>query len=190
MKSNLVLIGFMGTGKTTNGRRLARKLHKEFVDTDTLIESRSNMSVEEIFSSYGEKYFRKLEKKIVREISKKNNKVISTGGGIILNPENIQLLKEKGYIFLLESSVDNIVYNLKNSYKRRPLLEKKNWKSEIIKLLNIRKKLYYNSADFIIRVDNKKHYHIVNEISKIYSRNVNKDIKFNYKKYKNNKINY
>lgn len=185
MKSNIVLIGFMGTGKTTNGRRLARKLHKEFIDTDFLIESIENMKIEDIFKEYGEEYFRKLEAKVVKDISTKKNKVISTGGGTILNPKNIQLLKNNGYVFLLESSIDNIVYNLKNSYKKRPLLEKKNWTNEVSKILNNRRELYYNSADFIIRVDNKNHYHIVNDISRLYFKNINKEINYKHKKYRN-----
>lgn len=189
MKSNIVLIGFMGTGKTTNGRRIARKLHKDFIDTDFLIESRENIKIEDIFKRYGEKYFRKLESRIIKEISTKKNKVISTGGGTILNPKNIQLLKKNGYVFFLESSMDNIIYNLKNSYKKRPLLEKKDWINEVEKLLSQRRKLYYDSADFVIRVDNKNHYHIVNEVSKIYFRNINKEINYKHKKYRNNKIN-
>ncbi|MBS4540001.1 shikimate kinase [Clostridium sp. D2Q-11] len=179
----------MGTGKTTNGRRVARKLHKEFIDTDFLIESKEGMSIDEIFKKHGEGYFRKLESRIVKEVSTKKNKVISTGGGTILNPKNVQLLKRNGYIFLLESSIDNIIYNLKNSYKKRPLLEKKDWTNEVVNILNRRHELYYNSADFIIRVDNKNHFHIVNEISKIYFRNINKEINYKHKKHRNHKNN-
>ncbi|NBI06659.1 shikimate kinase [Senegalia massiliensis] len=181
MKTNIVLIGFMGTGKTTNGRRLSRKLKKEFIDTDFLIEKKENMKVEDIFKKYGEVYFRELENQIIKEISKKENKIISTGGGTILNPQNIQLLKKNGFIFLLQSSTDNIIYNLKNSYKKRPLLEKKNWTKEVSILLNKRRKLYYRDADFVIKVDNKNHYTIVNEISRLYFKN---RYKKNYRKKK------
>ncbi|MGO1368235.1 MAG: shikimate kinase [Senegalia sp. (in: firmicutes)] len=174
MKTNIVLIGFMGTGKTTNGRRLSRKLKKEFIDTDFLIEKREGMKIEDIFKKYGENHFRKLENQVIKEISKKENKIISTGGGTVLNPDNIELLKKNGFIFLLQSSTDNIIYNLKNSYKKRPLLEKKNWTNEVSILLDKRKKLYYGNADFIIRVDNKNHYAIVNEITKLYFRNRHK----------------
>ena len=187
MKSNIILIGFMGTGKTTSGRRIAKKLKKGFIDTDFAIENREKMSVEDIFNKKGEKYFRRLESEVIRDISYKRNKVISTGGGTILNPRNIQMLKKNGYVFLLDSSVKHIVYNLKHSYKKRPLLERKDWINKVKKLLNKRKKLYYDNADFIIKVDNKNHSQIVSEISKVYYKHINKQIKYKHKRYRNNK---
>lgn len=164
MEQNIILIGFMGSGKTTNGRRLARKLNMDFIDTDSLIEEKNKISIEEIFKRYGEKYFRKLENETILSLSNCKSKVISTGGGIILNHRNIDILKENGIVILLESSVDNICNNLKNSYKKRPLIQKKNWKEDVRILMKERKELYENSADITVNVDGKKHNQIVNEI--------------------------
>lgn len=171
MKKNIVLIGFMGTGKTTNGRRVAKKLNIEFIDTDYLVESNNKIKIENIFKKYGENYFRFLENKVIKEISILENTVISTGGGIVLNPINIDLLKENGVVFLLNSTSKSICNNLKNSYRRRPILNKKGWEEEVEKLLNKRMDLYINSADYIINVEDKRHFEIVNEIINIYNKN-------------------
>lgn len=170
MKSNIVLIGFMGTGKTTNGRRLAKKLNKEFIDTDTLLECKNMIKIEEIFKRYGEKYFRKLETKVIKDIYTLKNKIISTGGGSVLNSDNIEMLKENGVVFLLDCTIDSICYNLKNSYKKRPLLNKRNWELEVEELYNKRREIYESSADYIINVQGKKHWQIVNEIISVYNK--------------------
>ncbi|MTI65421.1 MAG: shikimate kinase [Firmicutes bacterium] len=170
MKSNLVIIGFMGVGKTTNGRRVAKKLRKGFIDTDFFIEYNCNTKINKIFQRYGEAHFRKLEKKAVKEVSKRKNVVISTGGGVVLDPSNIKELKRNGIIILLQGSIKHITRNLENSYKKRPLLEKENWKMELRNILESRKKRYFNSSDYIIKVDGKSHGQIVNEIVKAYKR--------------------
>src|SRR5881398_1532646 len=91
---NLVLIGFMGTGKSSVGRLVAAQLHFEFLDTDELIESRAGRTIPEIFSQAGEKIFRELEAQLVGELSRAQKTVISTGGGLAADPANFASLKQ------------------------------------------------------------------------------------------------
>ncbi|WDV47952.1 shikimate kinase [Clostridiaceae bacterium M8S5] len=167
MKQNIILIGFMGSGKTTNGRRLAKKLNMKFIDTDDLIEENNNITITEIFKRYGEKYFRELEHKMIKELVDEHSSIISTGGGVIINPDNTKYLKQIGIVIYLRSTVDNICNNLRNSYKKRPLIQKKNWMDEVKSLMEKREAIYQNNADITIDVDNKKHNQIVNEICKV-----------------------
>ena len=169
---NIVLIGFMGTGKTTNGRRIAKKLDREFIDTDCYIESENKIKIDELFKRYGEKYFRLLENKAILNISNTTDKVISTGGGTILVSENVNLLKKNGIVFFLDSSVETICNHLKNSYRKRPLLNKRNWEKDVFNLLNERHNIYLNTADYVIKVDGKKHFQIVDEIIDIYNKSI------------------
>lgn len=120
-KKNIVLIGFMATGKTSAGKMLAQRLGREFIDTDALVEKKMGMSVSDIFTQYGEETFRKREADAVAEVASEENLVIATGGGIVLNPENIRRLREKGLLVLLETSPIVIARRVSNK-KDRPLL--------------------------------------------------------------------
>lgn len=165
MKSNIVLIGPSGIGKTTVGDYISKKLNLDFFDTDTLIENNENKSIEEIFIYKGESYFRKLEEKIIESLSKKKNIVIATGGGVVLNPINIALLNKTGRMFLLYGSVNWIAKNIKNSEITRPLIEEHHSVEEGIReLLEDRRDIYLNCSDYIIHVDNKSVKDISNEI--------------------------
>lgn len=162
---NIVLIGMSGVGKTTIGKSLSIVLNRRFVDTDNLIENKKAMKIEEIFKTYGEDYFRKLEFQIVKELYKEENLIISTGGGIVLNSNNITMLKENGIIIFLESSIDNLVNNIKKSTTKRPLLDNgKDIYNDMKIMYNNRKKLYLSSSEFIIFVDGKSIDEIVYEI--------------------------
>lgn len=168
---NIVLIGMSGVGKTTVGKVLATELNKNFFDTDILIETKFKISIEKIFSLYGETYFRELESKVIEEISNKENLIISTGGGTILDKNNITRLKKNGILILLDSSINNIVNNLKCSMVNRPLLNDKKGIYNKVKLMyNNRKDLYQSAADYIILVDNKSINEIVFEIRDIYDK--------------------
>lgn len=168
---NIVLIGMSGVGKTTIGKILSTVLNKNFIDTDILIETKSKISIEKIFSLYGETYFRVLESKVIEEISSEENLIISTGGGVILDENNITRLKKNGILILLDSSINNIVSNLKCSMINRPLLNDKKCIYNKVKLMyNNRKDLYQSAADFIILVDNKSISEIVFEIRDIYDK--------------------
>ena len=93
---NITLIGFMGTGKTTVGKRLAKRLGWEFVDLDALIEARTGRAIADIFTQHGEPVFRRLEQRWIRRVARGDQQVIATGGGAFLDPENRRLLKSGG----------------------------------------------------------------------------------------------
>ena len=122
MMKNIVLIGFMGSGKTTIGKSLEEKTDMVFVDTDELIEAYEGCKVSEIFADKGEAYFRRLEKETLKNLLEStDNKVISTGGGIVTNQENIPLLKQLGKVFYLRIKPETVVERLEGD-KTRPLL--------------------------------------------------------------------
>src|SRR3989304_2819948 len=98
MLRNVVVIGFMGTGKTVIGKRLAAELGYEFVDTDSLIEEQERQSVSEIFRNLGEVHFRKVEKRVIHQISDREGIVVATGGGAVLDPVNVVALRKRGFL--------------------------------------------------------------------------------------------
>ncbi|BDU50432.1 shikimate kinase [Haliovirga abyssi] len=171
MKKNIVLIGYMGTGKSTIGKILSKELKMEFIDTDLLIEKNIKMSIKDIFENFGEKYFRDLESKIAKEVSKLNNKIISTGGGIVLRDENINNLKKTGMVVLLKANADTI-YERVSKNSDRPLLNVENPKEKINKMLIERKLNYERFKDIEIETDNKT----VNEIFEIIKENYFKTV--------------
>ncbi|MDD5687931.1 MAG: shikimate kinase [Elusimicrobia bacterium] len=143
---NIILTGFMATGKSDVGREIARLLKMKFVDTDVLITEKAGMKISDIFSEKGEKYFRDIESEIAKEVGGYDNYVIATGGGIVLRQENIDNLKRNGKIINLKASVEKILERVsKNS--DRPLLNVGDKKSETEKLLYIRTP-HYEKCDF------------------------------------------
>lgn len=155
MKENIALIGFMGCGKTTVGRRLAKTLEMKFVDIDWIISSREGKSVSEIFSEKGEKYFRDLERSIILEESKLNNIVIATGGGAILDTENIKNLKKTSFVVYLDATIETIYNRIKNSKHRPLILNSNNVLETVTELYEKRLVLYRISGDFSVRIDSK-----------------------------------
>ena len=151
MKKNIVLIGFMGSGKTSVGKRLSLNLKKEFIDMDDFIEKREGMTVSEIFEKKGEQCFREMEKELCRRFAVPKGKIIATGGGVIKNAENVANLKKGGVIIYLSSSPERIAYNLRYD-NSRPLLAGENKEEKIAKLMNERKNLYEKCADITIDV--------------------------------------
>jgi shikimate kinase len=149
MKSNIIITGFMGTGKSVVAKELARKLKMEFTDMDRIIEERREMSVADIFAGQGEKYFREQENKLVKELSKKENTVIATGGGTLLSSDNARMLGQKGQIICLYADSQTI-YNRVNKKNNRPLLKRENVLSEINRLLEEREEAYNN---FTIKIE-------------------------------------
>lgn len=152
---NIVLIGFMGTGKTVLGKILAKSLKMEFIDTDSLIEEKDGKSVARIFCENGERYFRKLERDVIKVVSRKNNAVISTGGGVVLSPGNMKQLRRNGVIICLKSKPEVILKRIKRQKGIRPLLNKPDPLKEIRSLLRERAP-YYKQADFVIDTSHLK----------------------------------
>lgn len=145
---NLVIIGFMGTGKSKIGRILARELDYDFIDTDLLIETEHHKKIAQIFREEGEAFFRGLEHKLAGEFIRLNRKVIATGGGWVLNPENIKLSRANGFIIALTAQPEIIYERIKHE-THRPLLAGVNPLGKINQILSQRESLYRN-ADLIV----------------------------------------
>jgi shikimate kinase len=141
-KKNIVLTGFMGTGKTTVGKLLAAELGYEFIDTDKLIEVRCGRSIPEIFRESGESAFRSMEADIVRELAEREGLVIATGGRLMLEPANAAALSRKGLVFCLVATPDVIVSRLKKNHQSRPLLNVPDHGERIVELLQQRAEGY------------------------------------------------
>lgn len=162
MSKNIVLIGLMGSGKSTVGKILAEKLNMNFIDTDSLIEEYCQNTICDIFNTNGESYFRDIESKIISEVSKNTAQVISTGGGIVEREENINKLKKSGIIVYLEASAQELFNRIKHE-TNRPLLQNENPLATLENLL-IKRGKYYNKANFKVNVINKKAEVIADEI--------------------------
>jgi len=145
---NIVLVGFMGTGKTSVGIKLAEMLGMTFVDTDDVIEKDSGMIISDIFSKHGENYFRDLESEVAEKISKLKNQVVATGGGIVKREINIENLKKTGLLFCLDASPE-VIAQRTSGYSHRPLLQVDDPISRIRDLLKEREPLYAK-ADYRI----------------------------------------
>lgn len=157
---NIVLIGFMGTGKSTVGRSLAQALAWDFVDTDYEIGEVTNLSVSEIFRRHGETRFRSEESIVVARLSQLNHIVIATGGGTVLNPLNWNALSNNGTIIGLHASLEAILGRIGHK-NDRPLL--KGTKEEIEKLWSERQ-VCYAKADFMVDTSRKSIDEVVSEI--------------------------
>jgi shikimate kinase len=138
---NIALIGFMATGKSAVGRNLARKLRRRFVDLDALIEKTEGRKVREIFARNGEDYFRQLEKQALNAVLGEQGQVIATGGGIVLDNENFDLLRQKALLIALAASTDVLVARVGKSSKR-PLLKGVDVRARIEELLEQRRDRY------------------------------------------------
>ena len=164
MKGNLILIGFMGTGKTSLGKLLATKLGRGFIDLDQKIEQDANMTIPEIFELHGEKYFRELEKSAVRETCEKKNLVIATGGGTVKDSENLRLLKDSGVIVCLTCEPEEI-YNRTARRGERPVLDGGgNERLATIKKLLAEREKFYSQADYTVDTTNWSPMQIMNDI--------------------------
>ncbi|MCM8778589.1 MAG: shikimate kinase [Candidatus Omnitrophica bacterium] len=162
---NIVLVGFMGTGKTTVAKELAQRLKREYVSLDELIEKVEKKPITQIFAESGEDYFRALESRVIKEVSAKENLIIDAGGGAMLRRENIENFKKKGILICLKAKPEVILERTKG-YKHRPLLNVSNPQKQIEKLLWIREP-YYAQADHFIDTSQLSVEEIVGEILEI-----------------------
>lgn len=163
-KRNIILIGFMGSGKTTLGIRLSYRLRRPLLDTDRWIEKEQGMSVSDIFASYGEEGFRQLETQAVKSLLEADpGQVISTGGGLPMREENQALLKQLGFVVFLRIRPETVYERLKGD-TTRPLLQKPDPEGEIRRLLAVRNPIYEQAADRVVDVDGKDFEELLEEI--------------------------
>ena len=142
-RANIILTGFMGSGKTTVGKLLARYLKYSFIDTDHLIEERCGMSVQQIFKTQGEAAFRRLETEIAGELGAGKGMVVATGGGLMLHPENARALEATGSVFCLTARPEDILQRVTRSAQVvRPLLNSPDPLARIVDLIREREKSY------------------------------------------------
>ena len=141
----LILIGMMGSGKSTVGQLLAKELDVPFVDSDRLIEQRSGVSVATIFDVEGEAGFRKREAEAIDELTQRTGLILATGGGAVLNEENRKRMHERGLVIYLEASFAELIRRL-GSDRSRPLLQSENAGERIAQLLSERSELYKHCA--------------------------------------------
>ena len=166
MKSNLVLTGFMGTGKTSIGKLLAEKLGRAFVDLDQKIEQDTGMTIPQIFEKYGEKYFRELEKNAVKEVAERKNLVIATGGGTVKDEENISLLKNSGVMVCLTTEPEEIFRRTERRGERPVLDAGDEDRLNTIKKLLAQRQKFYAQADYTVDTTEWSPLQIMNDICK------------------------
>jgi shikimate kinase len=153
---NIVLVGPMGCGKTTVGRRLANKLNQDFFDTDHEIINKTGVSIDHIFDIEGEEGFRQRESEVLKSLCDMNNIVLATGGGVILLEQNREVLKRAGLVLYLSSSIEQLLRRTSKS-KTRPLLENSlDRKNTITEIVNARDKYYREVASIVVDTTGKK----------------------------------
>lgn len=165
MKSKIILIGMMGSGKSTIAQKLAHRLGFSLFECDKIFEEKFKIKIKDYFKKFGEENFRKEEENILKDLIKKDNFVISTGGGVVLNKNNRDLIFNDEILSIyLKSSVGAIFDRIKNN-KNRPLLNVENPKNEIEKILNQREDLY-KQAKLTIENENETIDEVVEKIIK------------------------
>ncbi|MBI2836331.1 MAG: shikimate kinase [Chloroflexi bacterium] len=150
MKTNIALIGFMGTGKSAVGRVLAKKLRRKFIELDSLIEQKAGKSIPDIFQQDGEIGFRQLEIDATKDVAQEKRAVIACGGGVVLNRINIDRLRESTVIVYLTASPGVILRRTSSDRNIRPLLNVSDQAQRIRELLKFRKPFYERAADVTI----------------------------------------
>ena len=145
---NIALVGFMAVGKSAVGRALARRLRRRFVDLDAMIEKSEGTKIREIFARRGEPYFRALEKQTLSDVLAQSGQVIATGGGVVMDDENLQLLKEKARLVGLTAGMDDLLRRVGRNSKR-PLLQGGNIRARMEELLSQRQHRY-EQAEIIV----------------------------------------
>jgi shikimate kinase len=160
--SNVYLVGFMGTGKTTVGQAVAHKMKRCFVDLDELIELKEKRTIPDIFAREGEAYFRRLEHRILKEVAREHDFVVACGGGIVINKDNIALMKETGKIVCL-SATPEVIIERTQGCSHRPLLNVANPHEQIALLLKFRAP-FYAQADVHIDTSRLKVEKVVDKV--------------------------
>ncbi|RJQ54409.1 MAG: shikimate kinase [Actinobacteria bacterium] len=167
---NIVLIGFMGSGKSTAGKILADLLEYDFIDTDRVIEERAGRSIPQIFEEQGEERFRQLESLVLESVCAGSRRVISTGGGAVLRQRNFQCLKQSGRVVYLHLSEDELLKRTAR-LSGRPLLAGADRKERVRELLAERSGLYEKAADLTIEADRLEPKQVAETIAERLGRN-------------------
>lgn len=163
-RENVILIGFMGSGKSTTGISLSYKLQCTLADTDKMIEKQEGRSISDIFAAEGEAYFREKETELLGKLKKSGvRQIFSVGGGTPLREENRKLLRELGTVVYLKVSPETVWERLKGD-TTRPLLQGDDPPGKIRTLLAQRETFYREAADIVVRTDGKKPVEVVDEI--------------------------
>ena len=160
-RKTIILIGYMGCGKSTIGTKAAKALGTKFVDTDEWIEEQEGMKISELFAQKGEAYFRQKETKVLCDLKKEpKGMVLSTGGGLPIKEENAKLLKQLGIVVYLKAEVDTLVERLKED-TTRPLLKEGDLREKIERMLEVRNPIYEKVADVILQTDTMSIYETI-----------------------------
>jgi shikimate kinase len=161
---NVVLIGYRGTGKSTVGKVVAARLGRELLSTDVEIVKLAGQPIPQIVEQHGWEYFRDLETKICQSLAGKDGLVIDTGGGAILRPQNVEVLKRTGKLFWLTASVETIAKRIGSDTQRPSLTGTKSFLDEIHDVLQDRIPKYQAAADYVIATEGKSVTQVVDEI--------------------------
>lgn len=161
---NIVLVGMRGSGKTTIGKLLEKRLQRKRIEMDDVVVERAGMTIPEMVAIHGWDFLRDIEAKVAKEVGQKNNVIISTGGGVVTRPENVLNLKKNGKIFWLQANVDTLVKRIGDDPNRPALTDKKTPEGELMDVLEHRKKQYEDAADYVITNENKTPEETVEEI--------------------------
>ena len=160
---NIFLVGMTGAGKTTIGKALARKLDRQFFDTDQVIAQRTGVAIPIIFEIEGEDGFRSRESTVIRDLSQLSNSVIATGGGVVLRERNREILKTAGTVIYLRASPDDL-WRRTSRDRNRPLLQTANPQQTLRDLYAQRDPLYHEVADIIVDTSSQSVLRLVNEL--------------------------
>jgi len=168
----IILIGFMSSGKSSLGKQLAHKLNMDFIDIDEAFEERYKYSISDFFDRFGEEKFRELERNILQESLKNENAIIATGGGTACFYDNINLINEKGISIYLKLHPNSIFDRLIHTKKQRPLLKNLTQieLKEFINIQLIKREFYYNQAKIVVKAENIKTKNLIDEINLFQSR--------------------
>lgn len=164
---NIVLIGFMGCGKSTVGKKVAGALSYEFQDTDAMIEEAYGKTISAMFAEEGEEYFRNAETELLRKLSTEaDGLVLATGGGMPMREENAALLRQVGTVIFLEAKIETILERLQND-TGRPLADGEDREKRLRPLYEKRLPVYREAADYILDTEEKSFYAIIEEIKNV-----------------------
>jgi len=170
MNNNIILVGLMGAGKSTIGRSLARKLKKEFYDSDRVIEERTGVDIATIFEIEGEQGFRNREAQVIAELCQLDNIVLATGGGSILLKENRENMKKFGHVVYLSTTAE-LLYSRIRHDKSRPLMQTTNPLETLKTLLKGREPFYKEVSDLVITTGRQKATVIVKRVEEALKQN-------------------